>query len=188
LETIQSRDERNEMESIIQELEKQEQLNSLHYLVQKLPDFVKAIQAMEGQLSFIRSTLEDRSSLKNIVEDCENSWKSLHLSNEHAESLIKLVKLLPRLVPLLEKLEEMMLFVQNVWQDKQSVEYLANSLKDVVPVQRGLEILQETNERFALQREENINILRMYRLLKDPLIQKGFRYIETLLDVIKTNK
>lgn len=188
METAQRQNDRYEMERIIQELEKQEQLNSLHYLVQKLPDFVNAIQAMEGKLSFIQSVLEDKISTQNIVEDFENRWNSLHITSEHADSLIKMVQILPRLVPLLEKMEEMILFAQNVWQDKQSVEYLTNSLKDVVPVGKGIDILQETNERFALQRDENINILRMYRLLKDPLIQKGFRYIETLLDVIKSKK
>lgn len=188
METIQKPNDRNEIEDILQNLEKQEQLNSLHYLVQKLPEFVSVVQAMEAQLSFVQSVLTDKKSLSNMAEECENRWDSLHITKEHAESLIKVTQLLPRVVPLLEKLEETISFVQSVWQDKKSVDYLLNSVKDVVPVQRGLEILKETNERFTDEKDTNINILKMYRLLKDPIIQKGFRYIETLLDVVQAKK
>jgi uncharacterized protein YjgD (DUF1641 family) len=188
LETIQKPNDRNEIESILRDLEKQEQLNSLHYLVQKLPEFVNVVQAMEGQLSFMQSVLTDKKSLTHLAEECENRWESLHITKDHTEALLKVTQLLPRVVPLLEKLEETILFVQNVWQDNKSVDYLVNSVKGAIPIQRGKEIIKETNERFAVEKDTNINIFKMYKLLKDPIIQKGFRYVETMLDVVQAKK
>lgn len=188
METIQKRNEQNDMEKILQELEKEEQLNSLHYLVQKLPEFVKATQAIEGQLSFIQSVLKDKQSLSTIATECERQWESWHITSEHVESLLKLTHSLPKIAAMLEKLEEAILFVENVFHDKKSVDYLVQSSMEFIPLQRGIEIINETNVRFSQDKDTNINILKMYRLLKDPLVQKGFRYIETLLDVIQTKK
>ncbi|WP_147535619.1 hypothetical protein [Bacillus marasmi] len=188
METIQKQNEHNEIERILGELEKEEQLNSLHYLVQKLPEFVKATQAVDEQLSFIQSVLADKQSLSTLAAECESRWDSLHITNEHFDSLVKITHLLPRIVPRLEKLEEAVQFVENVLHDKQSVDYFLRSLNDNVALQRGLEIFNETNERFSQESDTNITILKMYRLLKDPMLQKGFRYIETLLGVIQTKK
>lgn len=170
---------------VLQELEKSEQMESLFYLVKKLPEFTAAIQSMEDKLSFVTNTLNDKHALNSLVNDAEEKVESLHLNKDHLEAMVTLIQFLPKLVPLINKLEELTLFVTNTLGDSKSVDYLIRGIDDVIPIQKGIEIMKETNNRYRENKDTGqISILRMYRLLKDPSIQKGFKYFETLLEVI----
>ncbi|MED0716582.1 hypothetical protein P4S80_09860 [Aeribacillus composti] len=175
----------SEIEAVLQELEKPEQIESMHYLVKKLPELTAAIQSVEEKIEFISYTLHDKKSLTNLVNQVEEKVESLHLTKEHLETIITMMQMLPRLVQLLGKAEELLLFVQNVITDSQSVEYALKCFKDIVPMEKGLHIIKETNERFKNEKDtSHVSLLRMYRLLKNPAVQNGFKYLEALLEVI----
>lgn len=179
-------DERaSKLDDILQALEAEEQIDSLHYLVQKLPEFTSAIRSMEDKLSFIESVMKDKQSLNTLGEAAEEKVDNLHLNQEHFDAILEIAQLLPRLVPMMKKAEDVTLFVNDVLSDTASVEYALKGLNDILPLEKGVEIMNETNERFrADESEANVSIVGMYRLLKDPTIQKGFKYMETLLDVV----
>jgi len=170
---------------VLQELEKSEQMDSLFYLVKKLPEFTAAIQSIEDKLSFVTNTINDKHALNSLVNDAEEKVESLHLNKDHLEAMVTLIQFLPKLVPLINRLEEWTLFITNTLGDSKSVDYLIRGLDDVIPVQKGIEMMKETNKRYQENKDTGqISILRMYRILKNPAIQKGFKYLETLLEVI----
>ncbi|GIN88563.1 hypothetical protein J6TS2_49490 [Heyndrickxia sporothermodurans] len=170
---------------ILQELEKTEQIESLSYLVKKLPEFTAAIQSIEDKLSFVTYTLSDEKGFNHLIKEAEEKVESLHLNKEHLEAMVSFVQCLPNLVQMINKLEEWMSFLTNTLGDSNSVDYLMRGIDEVIPMKKGIEIMKETNERYQENKDTgNISILRLYRLLKDPTLQKGFKYFELLLEVM----
>lgn len=174
------------LDHIIQALENKEQMDSLYYLVQKLPEFTNAIQSMEDKLSFLTSVMQDKESLHQLGNEVEQKVEQLHINQAHLDALLQIVHLLPSLVPMMKRLDEIIAFATDFLGDQQSIEYTLNGLNDVVPIQETVEVIQETNQRFRNNQDNtSISLYGMYRLLKDPTVQKGFRYVETLLQVIQ---
>lgn len=171
--------------SVVQALEQQSQIESLQYLISKLPALTDSLQAIEGVLSFITESLKDTESLSRIVNDIEGKVPSLHINQSHIDAMFILVQKLPNLVPMIEKVEEFGLFASSVLTDKQSVQYFLDKTSESLHLQSGIDIIQETNKRFK-EREKgnNISLMGMLRLLKDPSVQKGLKYTESLLMVI----
>jgi len=158
----------------------------LHYLVEKLPEFTEKIQSVEEKLDFVQSVLNDKQSLQSMSNEVEEKVQQLHLGQEHVEALVEMAQMLPKIVPLVKKAEEVSSFVSDFVTDADSVEFALKGINDVVPIQKGMDIIQETNERYqADEATPNVSLLHMYRLLKDPVVQKGFKYVETMLDVVK---
>jgi len=176
----------SDFEKVLKELENPEQIESLQYLASKLPEFTSAVQSMEEKLSFLMYVLNDKQSLEGLANKVEKRVESLSLTTEHMESLLTILQLLPRLTQLLEKSEELILFLRNVLSDSQSIEYAVKGLNNVIPVEKGMDILKETNKRFDLEKDNgNVSILRIYRMLKSPAVQNTFKYLEILLEVIE---
>lgn len=174
------------LENILSALEREEQLDSLHYLVEKLPEFTQKIRSVEDKVDFIESVINDKQSMESLGDEVDQKINSLRLGQEHFDAMLEMAHLLPKLVPMVKKAEEVSTFVTDVMTDTASVEYALKGLNDVVPIQKGMDIMNETNERFqADESKPNVSILQMYRLLKDPVVQKGFKYVETFLDVVK---
>lgn len=175
----------NNMDDIIKELEKEEQMDSLYYLVQKLPEFTEKIRFAEDKLDFLESVMNDKQSITSLGQEVEEKVGKLHLTQEHLDALVEIIHLLPRLVPMLKKLEEVTLFINDFLSDSKSVEYALKGLDDLVPVSKASDIITETNERFEEEQDSsNVSLFDMYRMLKDPTVQQGFKYVRTLLDVV----
>lgn len=173
------------LDSVVQQLAKEEQRESLQYLIEKLPEMTSALKSVEGMLSFVVASLGDQQSLGRIADDVEEKVERLHLTKDHLDAMLTLVHKLPNLVPVINKVEEFGLFVTDVLQDEKSVQYLIDQFGKTIPVQKGMEIVEETNEKFK-EREggPNISLFGMMRLLKDPTVQKGLKYVDSLLTVI----
>ncbi|MBS4190302.1 hypothetical protein KHA94_08805 [Bacillus sp. FJAT-49705] len=177
------------LENILRELENKEQMDSLYYLVQKLPDFTSRIQAMDDKLEFIESIIGDKQSLSTLSQEVEEKVEKLHINQEHFAALLEIVHLLPRLVSLMKKTEEISLFINDFLKDTTSVEYALKGINDIVPLDKAVGVIKETNEQFKEDKSSpNFSLYGMYRLLKDPTIQKGFRYLELLLGIINNKK
>ncbi|MGE6721167.1 hypothetical protein ACQKGD_28175 [Peribacillus frigoritolerans] len=176
---------KSDLDAVLEELEKNEQMESLYYLVHKLPEFTSAIQSMEEKLIFIRNVIGDKESLNSLGQNIEGKVAKLHLNQEHFDAMFEIVHLLPQLVSMMKKIEGFSMFMNNILADSTSVEYVMNGLNEIVPLEKGIDIVKETNKRFNEDKSPtNLSLLGMYRLLKDPTVQKSFKYIETLLDVI----
>ncbi|MDM8102263.1 MULTISPECIES: hypothetical protein [Oceanobacillus] len=177
------------MDDVIQELEKKEQVDALYYLVQKLPDFVSRVQKLDDKLDFIENVIEDKQSLSTISNEIEEKIENLHINQEHLTSLLELMHLLPKLVPLLKKADEVSQFVNDFLNDTASVEYALKGINDIIPLDKAVKVIKETNEQYKQNdNTANFSLYGMYRLLKDPTIQKGFRYLESFLEVADKEK
>ncbi|GEM_PF-1439107 len=177
------------MEDVLKTLENENQLDSLFYLVQKLPDFVSRIQALDDKLTFIEDVLEDKQSMSAIGDEVEQKIANLHLNQEHFSALLEMVHLTPRIVPALKRVDEMTQFLNDFFTDTASVEYALESINDIVPLNKAMDVMKETNEQFKNnQNTTNLSLYGMYRLLKDPTIQKGFQYLEIFLEVVNKEK
>ncbi|WP_297991163.1 hypothetical protein [Anoxybacillus sp.] len=174
---------------MLQLLENDEQREALRYFIEKLPQLKDAMESVEEKIAVVQHVMNDKQSLEALFTEFEEKVAPFRLTAEHIEALATLIQLLPTLVQWLQKAEEFISFVTNVINDRESMAYVIQGTKDIVPIEKGLDILKETNERFQRERDSSsVSLLRMYRLLKHPLIQDGFKYIETLLDVANKHK
>lgn len=167
-------------------LENTEHVQSLLYLLNKLPELTAAVQLLEEKTAFVRHVLHDKQSLEAIIGEAEAKLESFHLSREHADAMIAFAQKLPALAESLEKVEEWALFVKQVINDGQSLAYLAEGYGEFPLVQAGADILKETNQKYRDEKDyAHISLFRIYKLLKNPALANGFRYVETLLEVIQ---
>lgn len=174
---------------MLQLIENDEQQEALRYFIEKLPQLKQTMESLEEKVAFVQHVLNDKQSLEAMFTEWEEKATPFRLTSEHLEALATLVQLLPTLVQWLQKAEEFISFVTSVINDRESMAYAIQGAKDIVPIEKGLTILKETNERFQRERDSStVSLLRMYRLLKHPLIQDGVKYIETLLDVASKHK
>lgn len=174
---------------MLQLIENDEQQEALRYFIEKLPQLKQTMESLEEKVAFVQHVLNDKQSLEAMFTEWEEKAEPFRLTPEHLEALATLVQLLPTLVQWLQKAEEFISFVTSVINDRESMAYAIQGAKDIVPIEKGLTILKETNERFQRERDSSpVSLLRMYRLLKHPLIQDGVKYIETLLDVASKHK
>ncbi|NNU97163.1 hypothetical protein [Anoxybacillus sp. EFIL] len=174
---------------MLQLIENDEQQEALRYCIEKLPQLKQTMESLEEKVAFVQHVLNDKQSLEAMFTEWEEKAAPFRLTPEHLEALATLVQLLPTLVQWLQKAEEFISFVTSVINDRESMAYAIQGAKDIVPIEKGLTILKETNERFQRERDSStVSLLRMYRLLKHPLIQDGVKYIETLLDVASKHK
>ncbi|MFC0298358.1 hypothetical protein [Geobacillus jurassicus] len=177
------------LEPVLQLLENDEQREALHYFIEKLPQLKEAMESVEEKVAFVQHVINDKQSLQALFTEFEEKAAPFRLTTEHLEALATLIQLLPTLVQWLQKAEEFVTFVTSVMNDRESMAYLMQGVKHIVPIEKGLDILKETNERFARERDSStVSLLRMYRLLKHPIVQDGVKYIETLLDVASKHK
>lgn len=173
------------MDQLKVDLEQKEQMEALHYLVQKLPDFTKRIQDLDDKLSFAESVFHDKQSMELLGDEFEEKVDQLNLSKEHFDAVLEMMHMLPKLMPLIKQLEEITAFVTDAATDPESVDYALKGLNDVIPVEKSKQVIQETNTRFQEQSEmPDLSMMKMYQLLKDPTVQKGLKYVKTMLDVV----
>ncbi|KIP20749.1 hypothetical protein JV16_02048 [Anoxybacillus ayderensis] len=174
---------------MLQLIENDEQQEALRYFIEKLPQLKQTMESLEEKVAFVQHVLNDKQSLEAMFTEWEEKAEPFRLTPEHLEALATLVQLLPTLVQWLQKAEQFISFVTSVINDRESMAYAIQGAEDIVPIEKGLTILKETNERFQRERDSSpVSLLRMYRLLKHPLIQDGVKYIETLLDVASKHK
>src|SRR5699024_11846622 len=69
-------------------LERPEQLASLHYLVERLPEFTETVRSVEDKLDFVQSVLSDKQSLQSMSEEAEKKIDSLQIGQEHLDAKI----------------------------------------------------------------------------------------------------
>lgn len=92
--------------------------------------------------------LTDSKSLSMVFEDTERKIAQLRLSEEHFDAMLELVHTLPKLVPVIKQIENIMDFAKDVWGDERTFEAIVEGVNDVVPVKKGAEIIEETKEHF----------------------------------------
>lgn len=185
--------EKKEIAEVLAQLESEEQLASLQYLVEKLPTFVDSLKVAEDKLAFVTASMQDERSLKMIAAETEEKIERLHIDESHINAMMDLVQLLPCLAPVVQQLDNVMSFAQSVWGDKRTVDQLLTTTKETVnlyvPIDKGQEIIEETKEEFARTKDSApISVFGLMKMIKDPVVQDGLKMAQIFLTVANKHR
>ncbi|MYL55489.1 hypothetical protein GLW08_19455 [Pontibacillus yanchengensis] len=166
----------------LQELEKPEVQESLTYLIKKLPDIQQAMDSVDHLVQFGQSVTKDQDAIQQLEERITYST----LNEENIEAMIKLLGKMPMLFEMVERLEQMIVFVESVLGDRESLDSLYRSMSEQPVLQQGKDVLDKLDtikEKAESTPQENISIFAVLKWMKDPNVQKSLHYIQTALDV-----
>ncbi len=187
------------LEDVIQKLNKEEQIQSVEYLIENLPEYVESLKVIEEKVAFAVEALQDSETLEFITGNLEGKVRDLRIGDEHFEALIELTHMLPKLVPLIHTLDDLKDFALSVWNDEETVQdairHGQHTLNKFVPVDKGIElageakeIMEETQEEFANKKDEKYSMFSLLSMLKDPVVQDGLRYMNAFLAVMNRRR
>lgn len=169
---------------IIGELEKPEVQESLTSLLRKLPELEKGLDSVGNIFDFGKAVFEDKETM-NKYEQLASTY---NIDLETVNAMIALVEKLPKLVALIDKLENMIDFATDILQDKQSTQYLMDEAKEYTePLldkgKGGLAFVQQVQAR-ADSSPQTISLFSLVKWIKDPAVQKGLNYAQAAIDVL----
>lgn len=158
---------------------------SLTELIGKLPKIKEAMTAVENGVDFLREAAQDEL----VGEQWDRLTGSLNVNEETLKNLIALIDKLPFLVRMANLLEQSVGFVEAVMNDKQSVNDLAEGLKDNArgitdQVQKGYSLMQEVQARAAANPQQQISIFTVLKWMKEPSVQNILRYVQAFIQVL----
>ena len=182
-------DNNPEITKALKGLEQAEQIESLTYLIDKLPDLVNTIKIVEDKTDFLINILNDHQSLSIIANDTEEKIKNLQIDSTHFDALLKMTHMLPRIMPIMEQVENITDFLEDVFNDEQTVSTLIEGVNDIIPIKESTKIFEETNKHYqANQNQSDISIFGLMKMLKDPVVQDGLKFTKSMLHVINERK
>ncbi|MGM0896460.1 MAG: hypothetical protein ACQEV0_01095 [Bacillota bacterium] len=157
---------------------------SISNLLHRLPELEKGIGSLEEVVDFGQSLLNDQP----FIDGMENKLAIQQLDMETLASLMALLEKLPSLIAAINKVEESLAFVAAISQDRESVDYLADQASAyAAPVieegRKGLAFINDVKNK-AEQDQKRYSIFSLFKWLKDPAVQKGFRYINATLETL----
>lgn len=168
------------------EMSKQENMEALLRIIDRLPEISKAIKSLEELSVFTLATLNDKQSIGELVENAEAQARTLGLSKDTAEALISLTQMLPQIVLLLKNTTVGIEFISGVLKDQESVQFLMKEIEPAAEKVKGIAgLFAETNRRCAEDTElPSLSIFKVVSLLKDENVRKGYKYLQTFLSVV----
>ncbi|MBM7585943.1 uncharacterized protein YjgD (DUF1641 family) [Bacillus pakistanensis] len=167
----------------LNELERPEVQESLKKLIQKLPEIQRSMDSVGNLIQFSESVVKDRETIDKLEQRLTYS----SINAESIEALVQLLGKLPVLLKLVERLEQVTVFLESVWKDKETLDQLYHSAMDFPVVERGketLELVDRIKEKAESQPQQQISIFTVLKWMKDPNVQKGLHYIQATLDTI----
>lgn len=186
--------EQQRLSSVVNELKQEENIESLLYLVNMLPQIKQTFKTVHDIADFIRSAVGDPQSIEEIVTDIEESLSPYRITPENLQAAVSLLNRLPAILEIINQLEPVVLFAGSVLKDKESISYLKESLRETYETltegaESMIDIVKETKQRAEQQKgREKISVLGMLKMLKDPSVQKGFIYMKLFLEVINDRR
>lgn len=175
---------------LLEELSDPEVLQALITLIHKLPDLNQAINKMEQGISMVTMTVSDPEVLNQFTEPV-NQLTKIALQQDNLEALSTIVEKLPRIAKSVELLDQIAPFVEFI-SKRETLTAFAEVLELVTdPVrcrmQEGMSMVKEAQQR-AKRDPSTISIFGVLKLLKDPTVQDGLKFIQAFLDVWQERK
>ncbi len=140
-----------------------------HVVPQKL--FVKGIRDMT------ESQIELQSDVLDLV-----------VQPEIKEFLVTMVQMIPKITNIMKITSEMYDLAEELLRDTEMLEILGEAMEGTTQplqdtIKDGASLVHEAQER-AEADTSNVGMIGLYRMLKDPTIQKNLRFMKALLAVI----
>ncbi|MEK4027824.1 MULTISPECIES: DUF1641 domain-containing protein [Bacillaceae] len=168
----------------VDELNKPEVQASLQKLIEKLPDLTAKIEQADQLLTFGQSVLEDEHTMEKVKKKIDG----INIDMNTLEAALRLLEKLPLLLELMEKLETVVRFVENVLADEKSIAYLQNSVEEYTePIREKVEKGQSLWEEVQAKAEANaqhISLFTVLKWMKDPSVQRVLSYVQALIETL----
>ncbi|WP_409178943.1 DUF1641 domain-containing protein [Brevibacillus fortis] len=191
---MKDRKEQRSSDMFLEDLSDPKVQEAITILIRKLPKIKDTVLAAEEGLEVATSILRDQESLRYLFERVDGQLSRFFVEKESIDALFTLLDKMPKLVKYVTVLEQAADFLESLGKDKQSQQYLLNSMKAYIApvsaqVEHGVAVFQEAKVR-AESKSEPVSIFTLYKLMKDPTVQKTLRFTQSLLEVLaeKSNK
>ncbi|WP_052947475.1 DUF1641 domain-containing protein [Aneurinibacillus tyrosinisolvens] len=174
----------------LNELSNPEIQEALATLIRKLPQITDAMEKAEQGIEMVSAFASDAESI-NYLAGRVSPLSKMALSQENLEALTVIIEKLPSIaksVALLERVSSLVEPLANrdmLIAVTETVELVTSPVKE--RVQDGASIVKEAKER-AERNQSTVSIFGLMKMLKDPAVQKGIKFVQALLDVLSEKK
>ncbi|MDG4850015.1 hypothetical protein [Peribacillus frigoritolerans] len=182
----------SDLQPLLSLLSQKEVQNSLIQTLEKLPELVDQYSALERNIAFIKSVINDKESMEYLLGGFEDEFQKYIPSKDSLEALITLVHNLPKYTKLLTVVEPIMDFLLSISRDKESVDYLYKGAKEIVgPIQQKVENGWDLILRAKIEADKDhspVTIFTVFKLIKEPAVQQSIHFIKALLTIASEPK
>lgn len=174
-----------EIHQLMEVLEKPEIRHSLQQLLEKLPEIQETIESVGEVMEFGKSVLKDEKTIGRY-EDLVSTY---NISLDTLSAIVQIIEKMPKLVHILQQLEDVTDFITAVLQDKQTTTYAINNAKEYIdPLiengKKGMGFIKIVQQR-AEEKPQNLTVFSMIKWMKDPSVQRLLNYVQATLDILK---
>lgn len=161
---------------------------SMTNLLNRLPELERGIKSLEEVVDFGQSLLENEP----FINEVENKLAIHQLDMATLSSLLVLMEKLPSLISTINQLEGSLAFATAISKDAETLDYLTEQVRAYAePVieegKKGMAFVATVKTK-AEQDHKKYSIFSIFKWLKDPAVQKGFRYINAALETLNEKK
>ncbi|MGE7092961.1 hypothetical protein ACQKII_16210 [Lysinibacillus sp. NPDC048646] len=173
-----------ETNPLLEQLKQPDVQAALVSLLQKLPTYEENLQAIGNVVSFGQAVLQDQQAIQKY----DDLVRSYNLNLETVEALVGLLEKLPKLLQMINQLEDLLDFATAVLADQQTIDYATASIQSYTePVvekgKQGLSLVKEIQQQ-AEATKEPVKLFTIMKWLKDPSVQKSLKYVQATLQVL----
>ena len=182
----------SDLQPLLSLLSQKEVQNSLIQTLEKLPELVDQYSALERNIAFIKSVINDKESMEYLLGGFEDEFQKYIPSKDSLDALITLVHNLPEYTKLLTVVESIMDFLLSISRDKESVDYLYKGAKEIVgPIQQKVENGWDLIQRAKIEADKDhspVTIFTVFKLIKEPAVQQSIHFVKALLTIASEPK
>lgn len=175
---------------LLEELAKPEVMDALVSLIQRLPELNQAVSKMEQGISTVTTAVSDPDVLDQFAEPV-NQLAKMALKQDTLQAISAIMDKLPRIAQSVELLDQISPFVEFISKRETlvSVAEVLELVSDPVicRIQDGMSMVKDAQRR-ADQDSSTISIFGVLKLLKDPAVQDGLKFIQAFLAVWQERK
>lgn len=175
---------------LLEELTNPEVMKALVSLIQKLPELNQAVSKVEQGISLVTTTVSDPDVLNQFTEPV-NELAKMAMNQDNLQALSSIMEKLPRIAKSVELLDQISPFVEFISKRETLVSFaeVLELVSDPVTcrIQEGMSMVKEAQRR-AERDSSTISIFGLLRLLKDPSVQSGLKFIHAFLEVWQERK
>ncbi|QDQ01866.1 hypothetical protein FOH38_15990 [Lysinibacillus fusiformis] len=173
-----------ETNPLLEQLKQPDVQAALVSLLQQLPTYEKNLQAIGNIVSFGQAVLQDQQAIQKYDE----LVRSYNLNLETVEALVGLLEKLPKLLQMINQLENVLDFATAVLADQQTIDYATASIQSYAePVvekgKQGLSLVKEIQQQ-AEATTEPVKLFTIMKWLKEPSVQQSLKYVQATLQVL----
>ncbi|MEH7335139.1 hypothetical protein V7161_21160 [Neobacillus drentensis] len=185
-------DHLSNLQPLVSLLSQKETQNSLIQTLEKLPELVDQYSALERNIAFIKSVLNDKESTEYLLGGLEDEIGKYIPTKDSLEALMALVHNLPKYTKYLSMVEPIMEFLLSTTRDQESVDYLYKGAQEIAgPIQQKVENGWDLIQRAKKEADNDhspVTFFTVFKLIKEPAVQRSIHFVKALLTLASEPK